>query len=214
MNLKQFMMHAQVCPICSSNSLDLRSKASGKQSYRYEGNNIVFTRDMRGLSKKEKNYTVEYIINKVTLKFTVEFFIDNKRFEGSVPISVVKRFRALDKNLMPYIMSRKCTNCNRYQYWSNHTGLNFKSRTMNDIMINFEYFGIYKQIGSKYRIFKIDNNYADNKCLIQCIDADNLDVAEFAYFPRNRPLCLKITPLTFTTEHEVANRLDKLLVFA
>jgi hypothetical protein len=212
MNLKQFMERGQVCPICSSNSMDLLSGFTCASPYRYENNNLIFTREMRALNKNNKHYKVEYCIDKITSEFTIEFILNDKRL-NYVPLSVLKRFKELDKNIRPYIFSRKCTNCKRYQYWSDLMVLNYKTCNLGDFNINFEYYGVYKKIESKYRIFKIDNDYINKKCIIHCIDSEDLYLAEFLNFPNDRPLTFNISPIKFTTEHEITERLNKLLVF-
>ena len=213
MNLKQFMMHGQVCPICSSNSMDLLTGITNKVSYRYENDNLIFTRDMRSLNKNNKHYKVEYCIDMTTSKFTIEFIINDKRVTY-VPLSLLKRFKELDKNIVPYIFNRKCTNCKRYQYWSQPMFLNYKTCSLGEFNVNFEYYGVYRQIGLKYRIFKIDNDYVKEKCTIHCIDSLDLDLTEFTNFPNDRPLVFKISPIQFTTEHEITERLNKLLIFS
>ena len=211
MNLKQFMMHGQVCPICSSNSMNMRLDVAGIQAYRYENDDIIFTRNMKSLGKGS-SYVVDYAINGTTSKVKIEFFHKGNQLKNSISVDILSRFKKLDKNNSPHFFSRTCTNCNKYYYISNHLAIDFKTNSIGNIEIAEEFFGICKLVGSQYRVFRV-HNYL-NKCQVVCLMAGNSGYAEVNVRPFGDNLILNLPPIQFTTEHELSNRINKLLPFA
>lgn len=212
MNLKQFMMYGQICPICSSNSMNMKMNLNKNQSYKYEGDNIVFMRAMT----YNKNY-IEYHIDKNTSKVKIEFYGSGKDkiLLNDISLKKISNFKNLDKHTSPHFFSRTCANCKKYSYTSNNVSINYKTSLLEDLVIDQEYFGICKLAGSKYRIFRINNYYKKNKCEVICSLQDSAFYAEKdLYQYSSDQLIIKLPPIKFTTEHEVSNRINKLLPFA
>lgn len=213
MKLIEFMKHGRFCPICQSNSMTLQFGIS-KQQYRYEENNVVFIREMRSIKKGTKNYNIGYSINRNTNQFQIEFYDGNKKL-NFIPIPILERFKELNNNIKsPFVLNRRCTNCNKYQYWSNNVLLNYKTLSIGELKINYEYWGITKQIGSQYRVFKVDNNYVKNVCNVTCYESSSDIYAEVGTDDDDEHLNFKLEPIKFTSVTKLANKLNKLLVFA
>lgn len=214
MNLLEFMRRGHICPICKSNSVNMKLDNS-KQTYRYENDNIIFTREMRGVKKGATHYKVAYVINKKTNDFLIDFYVNDKKVDGSISISVLNRFKELDKNVGALHFNRECTNCNRYYYRSNSFKLNFKGCTIGDIKIEEEFFGLAKQVGAQFRIFRMSNYYKDNHCKVNCFMSKTM-FAPYMCAPYNigEQLQFTLPVIKFTTENKITNRLNKLLTFA
>ena len=209
MNLKEFIKHGQLCPLCGSNSTTLKLNTF-KQSHRYEADNIVVTRDMRDRGNG-KNYEISYSVNIHDNSFTIEFSNNKSRLNSSISLILLQRFRALNHNIKQYNFIRECGNCNKFKYISNTFAFDTNKCYIGELKVNHEYMTLVKQIGGKFRLFKLSNNYDMDQCIVRCSNVSNLNWAPYDDMPD--ALTFELKPFPFTSEREVTNRLNKLLAF-
>lgn len=213
MNLLSFMKHRQICPICQSNSMDLKLGIS-RQAYRYENDNVIFTRSMRSITRNAAHYDIEYVIDKRTNDFVIDFYVYGKKVERSVSITTLDRFKDLNKNVGKLYLNRECTNCNRYSYSSNYFDFDLKRCNVGDLNIEKEFFGLTKQVGSLFRIFRMFNYHTDNQCHISCFMSNSkLTSCIFSDYNVGQALRFILPVIKFTTENKIIDRLNKLLTF-
>jgi hypothetical protein len=217
MNLKEFMDYKTICPLCNNNLTFVMGRHyKGTGVHRYEDNRILIIRDMRGLFKGEKHYKVGYSIGLEDNSVQIEFYTERgEKFFSNVPSTLLPKFRKLDENIKAHIFMKECRSCHRYSYESNPFFAYLKAKTIGDLQVNNEYFGVVAPHKSELRVYRMYNNYLHKKTLIEIFNTDTIEFAFDQCYMNGVPgTSLNLDLIKFTSESEIAERLDNLIIFS
>lgn len=218
MNIKEFMEYRSSCPVCKGFNLKFQMDQYGKEqgNYKDEDGRLLITREMRGLSKGDKSYKIGYSFGYEDNSVQIEFYTSSgEKFYNHVPTSLIHKFKVLDANMKAHFLIKECRSCNRYSYRSNPFFIYYKVKSIIDLQVNNEYFGLIKARKSDYRVYRISNNYLNKNTSIQFFNSKNVDFAlEHCYFNGDPGTILDLDIMNFTSESEMTNRLDNLIIFS
>jgi hypothetical protein len=112
-NLREFIRHGEICPICSAKtSFSFHSKR--RQSFRYEEDRLIVLFPLEAIKKGQSDYKVGYSFGLDDDSLRIEFYSkDEKRMDDRTPMFLIDRFRELNKNLGIYTWVKSCP-CERY----------------------------------------------------------------------------------------------------
>lgn len=185
---------------------------------------VVFP--LLSMNKKQcKDYNIGYSFGLDDNSFYMEFYSDDKKkFEDHIPIHLIDKFKAFNKNLKGYHFYRPCRSCKSYYYASNEFDLDLKTC---NISCEEEWFGVaeeyfgFAQTTSldnerPYRIYKLLNKYLPNKNCSHLTFLDSMSPYD-AHANWTLPLDARSTELSlipFVNCDETLNRIKKLVVFS
>lgn len=218
MKLSDFLTYRTKCPVCDGENMKLHMGlfASAKEhiNNRCEEDRLIVIKNMRGLNKGDKSYRAGYSFGFDDNSIYIDFAnADGIKFDKSVPVEILPKFRAMDKNIGNHVLTKSCISCNRYSYSSNTFVLDYK-KSIIDFKVSKEFFGLAKFIKfEKYKIYVINNDYGRNQTAIECSTASSDYYASFHNW-LTPSLKLEVPIMKFTTADEMAERLDKLIVFS
>jgi len=226
MNLREFFEYRKTCPICDD-VLVTSFYSQKKQSIIYEDNRFVVIFKLYALKKNQINYNVGYSFGLDDNSWYVEFYHqDKKRFENDSPNFLRDRFKTLDKNLGKYKFYRHCTSCCCYNYSSQNFNLNYKLGLIEDLIVNVEYIGMLQPIESGYKVYKLFNDYSEDKSIIlfgkhssKDIARSDIGVLNKSSFSQNfysnfNLNLIQTSLIKFSSNEETMERISKLLVFS
>jgi hypothetical protein len=169
--LQQFLSYRTECPLCQA-SLSTYLQSTRSQTIRYESDRMIVIFPLLSLNKRQcKNYNIGYSFGLHDNSFCIEFYSDDRaKFDDNIPIHLINKFLAFNKNLKGYHFYRTCRSCKSYYYASNWFGLSLKDCSISceeEFCAAEEYFGFIQTTSldneRPYRIYKLLNNYLPSK---------------------------------------------------
>lgn len=215
MKLSEFLEHRKICPICDNQNLTLcMGEHKNKAAHRYEENRLLIIRNMKGLRKNDKSYKIGYSLGLTDNSIMIEFYTKDDIIFNSVPITLLLKFKEINKNINKHVLVKSCASCHRYSYISNYFDIDYITNII-DFAVVREHYGLSKLIKrDKYHIYQMINNYNVNETEINCYVASSTFYAMLLNQILIPTTKLKFPFMKFTTRDEVVNRLEKLMVFS
>lgn len=214
MNLQAFLDYRIVCPMCVEDSLKLEFHSTRKQKHRIEDGRYLILFDMKGI-KKQKDYKIGFSFDKNNSEFYIEFYTkDDNKLNQSVPIDLINRFKEFYINLANFRFYRTCESCRKYTCASEIIDLDFNTKMINDILVEYEYFGLSMKSGKQHKIFRLLNFNADNTSLLTCFKSESEDATLTGYKIPHDAEVIKLPMIKFVSMKETTNRVHRLLTFS
>jgi hypothetical protein len=220
MNLQEFINYRKDCPLCDS-QLKLAFHSKRRQTHRYEDNRLLFVFDLNGLTNKQKNYKVGYSFGLEDNSYYIEFYSKNdQRFDNETPDFLRARFKEFNKNLLIYHYFKYCPRCRCYNYSSNSFNMMttiYDKHNIGSLNVETEYIGMTKPaLFGGYKIYKLHNNYTDNKSILMFGKHTNEFAAEsdYIYNISQKLDMIETSIIKFTSKDETMCRLSKLILFS
>lgn len=218
MNIDEFMSYRTSCPVCKGFNLKFQMGRYGRgaDTHKYEDDRLLVTREMRGIRKGEKSYKISYSFGCKDNSAQIEFYTTSgEKFHYFVPTGLISKFKTLDANLKAHIFTKECRSCNRYSYTSNPFFIYYKAKNIGNLQVQNEYFGLIGARKLDYRIYRMNNNYLNKETSIQFFNSGNIDFAlEQCYFNGEPGSILNLDLMKFSSENEMVDRLNNLIVFS
>ena len=218
MSLRKFLEYRVKRPLCN-NPLSLFLSSKKQQKHIYEKNSLIIKFPMYNTNHSHY-YDVAYSFNLDSNSFWIDFYTkDNIKMEESLPIFLFKKFKGLDANIKIYKFYNVCEKCDRYNYCSNNFSLNLTQGKIDcDIILSSEYLGLSQKSGEYYKLFRIINSFNVSNSIIEygrgksfeslLMNGAWIDCSDITY------TMLKLPLINFSTEEEIINRLNKLILFS
>jgi hypothetical protein len=184
---------------------------------RYEEDRLIVKFDLSSLNFSSKNYKISYSIGLNDNTWHLDFYNkENVKLKTSVPVSIIKKFKALHNNVGSYNFYKHCQSCFTYTYSSGPFELDFKNCTVSSLTVNNEYFGIADEIKNakqeKYKVYKIFNNFKDKSTTLMYSTSWYPTVVRYDSHMTMNDLILPL--LKFNSKDEFLNRINKIMPFA
>lgn len=221
MKLREFLNYRKNCPICND-PLTVAFHSERRQKIRYEDERMLILFPLEKIKKHHQNYKVGYSLGLDDNSLGVEFYtMDEERYCNNSPMFLITRFKELDQNLGVYKIYKHCHSCNGYTYASDYITLNYKKCSFGELTIHTEFFIVTKPASNGIKVFKILNYYASKETFLNY----GIVTVKHQYSPfSTRPIKgtdeldldnnIHTSLIPFTSHDEVANRLDKLILFS
>jgi hypothetical protein len=228
-NLNHFLNHRSTCPICHT---ELGTQIATFPQYDYYKKIKIHFRDDEvfipskingwSLGKKSFQYDIQYVINKFSNDFSIEFIDKSFQLKTFISIDLLNKCLSFHnkhrKNIL--YLHRGCKKCGRYSYHSQPLHFNFQTGKLDFFDLLEEFIVLDTEISpSNYKIYRINNFYIDNETHIgiSCQDK-NIDLSKnmslriqlSQYSSHNLPLI----PLDFSSIPNLIQKIDMYLLFS
>lgn len=223
MKLREFLHYRKSCPICDD-PLTVTFHSERRQKIRYQDDRLLILFPLDKIKKHQQNYKVGYSLGLDDNSLGVEFYTMNEeRYCNNSPLFLITRFKELDQNLQDYKIYKHCHSCNSYNYASDYMTLDYKKCSFGELTIHTEYVIVTKPANNGLKVFKLLNYYKSketflNYGIVPTKAHYNLLSPKYIVGSGVKSLDLDnnihTSLIPFTSPDEVANRLDKLILFS
>lgn len=210
MNLHKFLNYRDTCPFCDD-KLNFVFHSKKRQACVADGADIRIVFDLKSIKRGQKNYKIEFVINRHTNSFYIEFYNkDMTPFDNQVPLFLLKRFEDFSDNQGYFRFYKYCDGCSKYNFQSQYFKLDYKNQTIEQTNIEIENFTFIEIDGNQRKMTKMTNYYQDKATWITRAQNNLEDREDLLDF--HDPICVSIIP--FISKEETLNRINTLLVFS
>jgi hypothetical protein len=230
-NLKEWLNHRKNCPICE-HPLTIYLHSQRRQSIKFENDRMIVIFPLTPIKNhKSVKYKIGYSFSLTTPEYYIEFYDQNLFPLKSVPFSIIKKFKELNKNLGLYGFLKMCNQCQRYVCQSS----SFVFSQNGTLEINnppfgivSEYFGFLQTYGGAqdnrhyvYRLFNIYGQFPSSpnsngsSFLDYWITNDISDAQHDVIIPPDdRKNHLQLPLIPFVNHDDTLQRIKKLIIFS
>jgi hypothetical protein len=213
MNLKEFINHRFVCPLCQI-PLAMSFHSKKWQNIKYERDRLVVTFRMDKMNRSQKPYKINYSFGLNDSSFYIDFLSkEEKLFETEVPNFLRDRFKELDKNLKSYYFYKHCDSCNCFMYASNSFKLDYRNTSIGDLTITHEEFGFSKPNSDGYKIYKLINRPDKSESHL-VYGKSSSDIFARTDSATSSMEYISVPLIRFTSKEETLHRIQKLVIFS
>lgn len=210
MNLHKFLDYRSKCPFCDD-KLSFIFHSKKKQASVEDGDDVKIIFDLKSIKKGQRNYKVEFVINRHTNSFYIEFYSkDMVPFDNQVPAFLIKRFKDFSDNHQSFKFYKYCDNCAHYNFQSQYFELDYATQSIDEINIEMENFTFIQIEDNQRTITSMSNCYQDNETWIRRGKNDIKERESLIDF--GNPIGVSIIP--FVSKEDTLNRLNTLLTFS
>jgi hypothetical protein len=182
-----------------------------------QDNRHVILFEMRNIGKGgDKTYYAGFSFNLETNDFFIDFYNkDKKLMYNQVHTSLIKRFEEFYTNLNIFKLYNTCAHCLKYSCVSTPIELDFINKTVDDVNIEYEYFGMSSRIDNDtYKIYRLLNYPDKNKSNLLCFHAESDAQANVSYPAPTEIAEFNLPMIKFVSAKETYARITKLLLFS
>lgn len=216
MNFQDFLNYRDKCPLCNEKLL-FSFHSARRQTHIVQDNRYVVLFEMRNIGKGgDKIYYAGFSFDLKSNDFFIDFYNkDKKQLYDHIPISIIKRFEEFYVNLQTFRLYNTCAHCTKYTYVSKPFDLDFINKTMTEISIEYEYFGMSaKEREGSYKIYRLTNYPLSNRSNLLCFYDSGEDSSRInCVVPIDAPY-FDLPMIKFVSAKETYARITKLLIFS